>query len=62
MLSPGPGNELRARQACRELEAWGIYSAEPAYDATAGGYTGAISVDAEDLLAALNHAEARWQI
>ena len=36
-------NELRALQACRQLEDWGIREATPAYDPAEGGYTGQVA-------------------
>lgn len=54
-------NELRARQACRELEQWGIHGAEPAYDPAQAGCSGQVAVDPEELLYGLNAAaEGEW--
>jgi hypothetical protein len=54
-------NELRALQACRQLEDWGIREAAPAYDPAEGGYTGHVAVDLDELLYALNRpAEVPW--
>jgi hypothetical protein len=54
-------NELRALQACRQLESWGIHGATPAYDPTEGGYTGHVAVDPDELLFALKAAdEGEW--
>ena len=54
-------NELRALQACRQLEEWGIHGATPAYDPAEGGYTGQIAVDPDELIFALNAAdEGEW--
>jgi hypothetical protein len=47
-------NELHALQACRRLEHWGIYGATPPYDPAAGGYTGDVAVDPDQLVYALN--------
>jgi hypothetical protein len=43
-------NELRALQACRQLEDWGIHEATPAYDPAEGGYTGHVAVDPDELI------------
>ena len=54
-------NELRALQACRQLESWGIHGATPAYDPAEGGYSGQVAVDPAELLYALNTAdEGEW--
>jgi hypothetical protein len=50
-------NELRALQACPQLEDWGIYGATPAYDPAEGGYTGDVAVDPDQLVYALNAAK-----
>ena len=47
------GNELRAHQACRELET--RYGAVPAYRTADGGYTGEITIDPSELLDALGY-------
>ncbi len=60
--TPRPANgrtaasELRALQACRQLESWGIHGATPAYDPAEGGYTGQVAVDPDELLFALDTA------
>jgi hypothetical protein len=56
------GDELRALQACRHLEeTYGIRSAVPAYDPADGGYTGAVTIDPNELLYALAvAAEGEW--
>ena len=51
------GKQLRAYQACRQLETeFGIHGATPAYNAAEGGYTGDITIDPDELLAALADA------
>jgi hypothetical protein len=56
------GDEFRALQACRHLEeTYGIRSAVPAYDPAAGGYTGEVTIDPDELLYALAvAAEGEW--
>jgi hypothetical protein len=60
-IRAGAANELRAQQACRQLEDWGIHGATPAYDPAEGGYTGEVAVDPNQLIYALNAAsEDEW--